>query len=122
MSANSRAAARNIRSSSLSAVSGAGRKAELDYLFVECNESARPYGIPKHRHLSEIEQELSLAAGTLQARAILARLAPAVLIGFGGYPSVAPVLAARLGPSIGCKKKCRKGSVSKSAGSAPVCG
>ncbi|MGI8967150.1 MAG: Asd/ArgC dimerization domain-containing protein, partial [Limisphaerales bacterium] len=25
-------------------------------------ESARPYGIPKHRHLSEIEQELSLAA------------------------------------------------------------
>ena len=45
-------------------MSGAGRKAELDYLFVECNESARPYGIPKHRHLSEIEQELSLAAGT----------------------------------------------------------
>jgi N-acetyl-gamma-glutamyl-phosphate reductase len=48
---------------SLSGVSGAGRKAELDYLFVECNESARPYGIPKHRHLSEIEQELSVAAG-----------------------------------------------------------
>jgi N-acetyl-gamma-glutamyl-phosphate reductase len=48
---------------SLSGVSGAGRKAELDYLFVECNESVRPYGIPKHRHLSEIEQELSSAAG-----------------------------------------------------------
>jgi len=48
---------------SLSGVSGAGRKAELDYLFVECNESVRPYGIPKHRHLSEIEQELSVAAG-----------------------------------------------------------
>lgn len=48
---------------SLSGVSGAGRKAELDYLFVECNESMRPYGIPKHRHLSEIEQELSIAAG-----------------------------------------------------------
>jgi N-acetyl-gamma-glutamyl-phosphate reductase len=48
---------------SLSGVSGAGRKAELDYLFVECNESVRPYGLPKHRHLSEIEQELSLAAG-----------------------------------------------------------
>jgi N-acetyl-gamma-glutamyl-phosphate reductase len=44
-------------------VSGAGRKAEIDYLFVECNESMRPYGVPKHRHLSEIEQELSLAAG-----------------------------------------------------------
>ena len=45
-------------------LSGAGRKAELDYLFVECNESVRPYGLPKHRHLSEIEQELALAAGT----------------------------------------------------------
>jgi N-acetyl-gamma-glutamyl-phosphate reductase len=48
----------------LSGVSGAGRKAERDYLFVECNESVRPYGVPKHRHLSEIEQELTLAAGT----------------------------------------------------------
>jgi N-acetyl-gamma-glutamyl-phosphate reductase len=48
---------------SLSGVSGAGRKVELDYLFAECNESARPYGIPKHRHLSEIEEQLSLAAG-----------------------------------------------------------
>jgi N-acetyl-gamma-glutamyl-phosphate reductase len=53
-----------IIADSLSGVSGAGRKAELDYLFVECNESLRPYGIPKHRHLSEIEQELSLAAST----------------------------------------------------------
>lgn len=54
---------KSIIADSLSGVSGAGRKAELDYLFVECNESVRPYGIPKHRHLSEIEQELSLAAG-----------------------------------------------------------
>ena len=48
---------------SLSGVSGAGRKAEPDYLFVECNESVRPYGLVKHRHLSEIEEQLSLAAG-----------------------------------------------------------
>ena len=53
----------NIIADSLSGVSGAGRKVELDYLFVECNESVRPYGLPKHRHLSEIEQELSVAAG-----------------------------------------------------------
>ena len=53
----------SIIADSWSGVSGAGRKAELDYLFVECNESARPYGIPKHRHLSEMEQELSMAAG-----------------------------------------------------------
>ena len=52
-----------IIADSLSGVSGAGRKAELDYLFVECNESVRPYGVPKHRHLSEIEEQLSLVAG-----------------------------------------------------------
>lgn len=47
---------------SLSGVSGAGRKVELQYLFVECHESLRPYGVPTHRHVSEIEQELSHAA------------------------------------------------------------
>jgi len=52
-----------IIADSLSGVSGAGRKAEPDYLFVECNESVRPYAVPKHRHLSEIEEQLSLAAG-----------------------------------------------------------
>ena len=52
-----------IIADSLSGVTGAGRKVEVDYLFAECNESARPYGIPKHRHLSELEQELTLAAG-----------------------------------------------------------
>jgi N-acetyl-gamma-glutamyl-phosphate reductase len=49
--------------SSMSGVSGAGRNAKTDYLFAECNESARAYGVPKHRHLAEIEQELSAAAG-----------------------------------------------------------
>ena len=52
-----------IIADSLSGVSGAGRKIEADYLFVECNESVRPYSVPKHRHLSEIEQELTVAAG-----------------------------------------------------------
>jgi N-acetyl-gamma-glutamyl-phosphate reductase len=47
-----------IIADSLSGVSGAGRKAELDYLFVECNESVRPYGVPKHRTF-EIEQEIA---------------------------------------------------------------
>jgi N-acetyl-gamma-glutamyl-phosphate reductase len=56
--------ARNIIADSLSGVTGAGRKVEVDYLFAECNESLRPYGIPKHRHLSELEQELSTAAGS----------------------------------------------------------
>lgn len=52
----------DIIADSLSGVSGAGKKAEADYLFCECNESVRPYGVPKHRHLSEMEEQLSLAA------------------------------------------------------------
>lgn len=51
-----------IVANSMSGVSGAGKKADLSLLFCECNESARAYGVPKHRHLSEIEQELSIAA------------------------------------------------------------
>jgi N-acetyl-gamma-glutamyl-phosphate reductase len=48
---------------SMSGVSGAGRNLEARLMFVECNESVRPYGLPAHRHLAEIEQEISLAAG-----------------------------------------------------------
>lgn len=38
----------------------------------------------------------ALSAGVFQARTLLARLRPAALIGFGGYPSVGPVLGANL--------------------------
>lgn len=48
---------------SFSGVSGAGRKAEETYLYVERAESAKAYGLAKHRHLAEIEEQLSLAAG-----------------------------------------------------------
>ncbi len=48
---------------SLSGASGAGRKAELRLLFGEISDNMYAYGVPKHRHLGEIEQELSLAAG-----------------------------------------------------------
>jgi N-acetyl-gamma-glutamyl-phosphate reductase len=53
----------SIVAHSMSGVSGAGRKADVSLLFCECNESVRAYGLPKHRHLSEIGQELSLVAG-----------------------------------------------------------
>lgn len=53
----------SIRAFSMSGVSGAGRKESIPLLFCECNESVRAYSVPRHRHLSEIEQELSLAAG-----------------------------------------------------------
>ena len=39
---------------------------------------------------------VSLAAGAVQARGILSRVNAAAVVGFGGYPSVAPVLGSRL--------------------------
>ncbi len=61
---------------SMSGVSGAGRSASLPLLFCECNESARAYGLPRHRHLSEIEQELSIAAGETIAITFIPHLIP----------------------------------------------
>ena len=40
----------------------------------------------------------AIASGTIAARRIVRREHPAVVVGFGGYPSVPPVLAARLLP------------------------
>lgn len=51
-----------ITVSAMSGASGAGRKADISLIFAEVNESVRSYGMPRHRHLSEIEQELSKAA------------------------------------------------------------
>lgn len=47
----------------LSGVSGAGRKLEENYLFVECNESVSAYSVGKHRHRPEIEEKLTRLAG-----------------------------------------------------------
>lgn len=66
----------SLRVSSASGVSGAGRKADVSYLFAECNESFRAYGVPKHRHLSEIEQELSGAAGETVRISFVPHLGP----------------------------------------------
>lgn len=46
-----------------SGVSGAGRKVEETYLFVERAENAKAYGLVKHRHLAEIEEQLALHTG-----------------------------------------------------------
>ena len=48
---------------SFSGVSGAGRQASEKLLYCERNESAAAYGLPKHRHLSEIEEQLGIAGG-----------------------------------------------------------
>ena len=48
-----------------SGTTGAGRKAVVSSLYCEVADSFRPYNIGgKHRHTPEIEQELSVAAGT----------------------------------------------------------
>jgi UDP-N-acetylglucosamine--N-acetylmuramyl-(pentapeptide) pyrophosphoryl-undecaprenol N-acetylglucosamine transferase len=39
---------------------------------------------------------VALAAGALQAHGLLRGLHPAVIVGFGGYPTIAPVLGSRL--------------------------
>lgn len=48
---------------SKSGVSGAGRKPSLNNQYCETNENLKAYGLPLHRHLPEMEQELSLACG-----------------------------------------------------------
>ncbi len=53
----------HIVANSFSGVSGAGRKVDEFYLYVERTESAKAYGLVKHRHLAEIEEQLSLHAG-----------------------------------------------------------
>lgn len=55
--------AEGIVANSFSGVSGAGRQATERFSFCERNESAVAYGLPRHRHLSEIEEQLGLAAG-----------------------------------------------------------
>lgn len=53
----------------VSGVSGAGKKADEFYSFCERENSVVAYGRAKHRHLAEIEQELSKAASrTLQVQ------------------------------------------------------
>lgn len=54
---------KNIIIDAKSGVTGAGRGLSLDNHFCECTESVKAYKIATHRHTSEIEQELSLAAG-----------------------------------------------------------
>lgn len=52
-----------ITINALSGVSGAGRSLKEANLFVEVAEAVHPYGIGSHRHMPEIEQELSARAG-----------------------------------------------------------
>jgi len=44
-------------------VSGAGRSLKLGSHFCECNESIKAYGVAGHRHLPEIEEQLTKISG-----------------------------------------------------------
>ncbi len=46
-----------------SGVSGAGRKAEVGYLFAEASDNFKAYGVQGHRHHPEIVQQLKAIAG-----------------------------------------------------------
>jgi N-acetyl-gamma-glutamyl-phosphate reductase len=62
---------------SASGVTGAGRGAKVDNLYCEVNEGFKAYGVGGvHRHIPEIEQELSLLAGTQMAITFTPHLVP----------------------------------------------
>jgi len=66
----------HIVANSFSGVSGAGRKVEEPYLFVERAESAKAYGLTNHRHLAEIEEQLELRTGAATVIQFNPHLAP----------------------------------------------
>ncbi|MBP0493529.1 undecaprenyldiphospho-muramoylpentapeptide beta-N-acetylglucosaminyltransferase [Roseomonas indoligenes] len=55
-------------------------------------------GLAGHGVLGAAKGAVALMRGTMQARRLLLDLNPAAVVGFGGYPSVPPLLAARLLP------------------------
>jgi len=61
-----------------SGVSGAGRKAEVHTLLPEAADSFKAYGVPGHRHLPEIRQGLSLAAGHQVGLTFVPHLTPMI--------------------------------------------
>jgi N-acetyl-gamma-glutamyl-phosphate reductase len=55
-----------------SGMTGAGRAAKEEMLFSEVSEGFHAYGVGRHRHMAELDQEFSLAAG----REVLASFTP----------------------------------------------
>lgn len=61
-----------------SGVSGAGRKAEVHTLFPEAADNFKAYGVAGHRHLPEIAQGLSRAAGSPVGLTFVPHLTPLI--------------------------------------------
>jgi N-acetyl-gamma-glutamyl-phosphate reductase len=61
-----------------SGVSGAGRKAETHILFAEAADNFKAYAVTGHRHLPEIRQGLSFAAGHAVGLTFVPHLTPLI--------------------------------------------
>ncbi len=66
----------NIIIDAKSGVTGAGRGLTQQVHFCECTENMKAYKVAKHRHTSEIEQELSKAAGKMTMVSFTPHLIP----------------------------------------------
>ncbi len=61
-----------------SGVSGAGKKAEIGFLFSESSDNFKAYGVSGHRHLPEIRQGLSIAANREVGLTFVPHLTPLI--------------------------------------------
>ncbi len=61
-----------------SGVSGAGRKVEMNLMLSEAGENFKAYAVPGHRHLPEIAQSLTQAAGQPVALTFVPHLVPMI--------------------------------------------
>ena len=68
----------HLISDAKSGVSGAGRKAEVHTLFPEASDNFKAYGVPGHRHLPEISERLSVAAGRPVGLTFVPHLTPLI--------------------------------------------
>lgn len=59
-------------------VSGGGRAPSAGFHYPETEGGVRPYGLPRHRHNPEMDQELSLAAGKKMSITFVPHLMPMV--------------------------------------------
>ena len=69
---------RHLIADAKSGVSGAGRKAEVHTLFSEASDNFKAYGVAGHRHLPEIIQGLTVAAGKPVGLTFVPHLTPMI--------------------------------------------
>ena len=78
-------------------VSGGGRAPAIGFHYPEVEGGVRPYGLPRHRHNPEMDQELSLAAGGKVAVTFVPHLLPMVR-------GILATCYATSGPRVGTKE------------------